>query len=363
MMPGGFMKRSKITRVALAALAGVVAAGTTHIVVKGDTLWDISGHYLGNPFQWPSVWKLNPQVKNAHWIYPGDTINLDVSSDSGKAKPSAEVSAHENEGRNGDPLAGFDKGLDAAQPAVIDSNTNAIDLIVPATHSFLNDEILLMAPVLRPTSDSAKSAFQGKVQWDPQTGHQEVLIGALLKTDVGGDKGLKVGERVQIVESGDQVATEVVADLKGRLEQVRGIALIVEVHPKWALLRTEKVFGRITTGSVVRPLDLPKATQVTKFKAVREDTSERVVVNTRAGRTQLPGSYAVVARGESSGVQLGDIFEFMDASQERGLLAMRGYGLVVRTTASTSTVLLVGTTPKPIVPGDKAWRIRAASHG
>jgi len=88
-----------------------------------------------------------------------------------------------------------------------------------------------------------------------------------------------------------------------------------------------------------------------------------VLANTRLGRTQMPGSYILVGRGEASGVSAGDVFEFMDPGLERGITAMRGYGLVVRTTATTSTVVLVGTTPKPILPGDNAWRIRAASHG
>lgn len=356
------MKRSKITRVALAALAGVVAAGTTHIVVKGDTLWDISGHYLGNPFQWPSVWKLNPQVRDAHWIYPGDTINLEVVTDSGKVKPSPEAIAQEEARRSNDPLSGFDLSPEVSGKTIVDSSTKAIDLVVPPSQSFLDEQLVLLAPTLV-ASDDAKPKFQGHVQWDPETGRQEVLLGVLLRTDVGSDDGLKVGDRVLIVEFGDRVATLTVPELKGRLEQARSISVIVEVHPKWALLRTEKVFGQISLGAVVRPLDLPKPAHVTKFGAVHEDKPAKVVANTRPGRTQLPGSYVVVDRGENMGVAQGDIFEFMDAPQERGISAMRGYGLVVRTTANTSTVLLVGTTPKPIVPGDKAWRIRSASHG
>ena len=47
-----------------------------HIVVKGDTLWDIAGRYLGNPFLWPQIWEANSYIKKARWIYPGDPVFL-----------------------------------------------------------------------------------------------------------------------------------------------------------------------------------------------------------------------------------------------------------------------------------------------
>jgi len=47
-----------------------------YTVVIGDTLWDISSHFLKSPWRWPEVWQNNPQVANPHLIYPGDILTL-----------------------------------------------------------------------------------------------------------------------------------------------------------------------------------------------------------------------------------------------------------------------------------------------
>lgn len=63
-------------RVRISGHARTLLIPETYTVQPGDTLWDVTGRYYGNPWEWPRVWSYNPEITNPHWIYPLDQIRL-----------------------------------------------------------------------------------------------------------------------------------------------------------------------------------------------------------------------------------------------------------------------------------------------
>lgn len=58
----------------------------TYEVVRGDSLWRISGRssVYGNPYQWPLIYKANAaDIRDADLIYPGQRLTVELSPSQG----------------------------------------------------------------------------------------------------------------------------------------------------------------------------------------------------------------------------------------------------------------------------------------
>ena len=118
-----------------------------HIIVDGDTLWDLSARYLGDPLLWPQLYQANAYIRDPDLIYPGDPIFLDVGvvvdQDSiqddlsagadGASEDSGEFSELEefSEASEGDGSEAAD-GSEVSQASVFGDDLDSEFVILPA---------------------------------------------------------------------------------------------------------------------------------------------------------------------------------------------------------------------------------------
>ncbi|BDG05926.1 LysM peptidoglycan-binding domain-containing protein [Anaeromyxobacter oryzae] len=96
---------------------GTVPPPDTYTVRPGDTLWDLSGRFLNNPWYWPKIWSYNPDITNPHWISPGNVLKFYPSAEEAPgrvqpvdaAAPVAEAEPEEEEPRTAPALESFSR--------------------------------------------------------------------------------------------------------------------------------------------------------------------------------------------------------------------------------------------------------------
>lgn len=268
-------------------------APQVYIVKKGDTLWDIAGHFLNRPYRWREIWAGNRHIKNPHWIYPGDRLLLCSL--------------------NGKPLIGKDEGDGCAgiirraggtkfTPHVrVESLNNTIPLI-PL------DEIanwLTRSIIISPDSINSVPYVLGMPDRRVIAGEGDTLY-------VRGN-GMEIGQRYGVYRVGEPY-TEL--DAKGKpytvAIELNQVARILEVDRQAdiATFEVEKSFdGEVRKGDIVMPeYDpmLPTMFYPVPAKGVTEGGQVIRVL----GSIGTAGKHSVVAinRGRLEGADIGQVF-------------------------------------------------------
>ncbi|AOY02276.1 LysM peptidoglycan-binding domain-containing protein [Jeongeupia sp. USM3] len=258
-----------------------------YVVVKGDTLWGISGHFLKQPWRWPEIWQLNrDEIKNPHWIYPGDVVVLDRSGDTPRLKL-----------LKSDKVA--NRGVARLSPRVrstpIDENGAAPSIPYAAIEPFLNKPLVI---------DPASFKAAPRVAAGPDSRVFFAAGDRIYAVDLEGEAGdtwqaFRPGQK--LVDPDDPDGKRVIGYQVDYLGDVR-----MEKSGDVATLRVVSAREEIGVGSrLIRATDAPFINYAPHAPA--QQVNGRVI--SAYGGVAEAGQYTtiVINRGSEAGVDIGTV--------------------------------------------------------
>jgi len=266
-----------------------------YIVERGDTLWDLSKRFLGNPYLWPQIWDQNRYITDAHWIYPGDPVVLPkvalVSERAGEAG-AGEMGGPEGALAEGEgPIAGAPRGSEL-QPVTEESTMQCAAYVI----SDREDESL---QIIGNEQGSEKLAYADR---------------DVLYLNKGSNAGVRAGDVYTVHHEAYKVKHPVSGKFIGHKIDTTGWLEVVLVNEDTAIAVVAQACNDIAIGDYLKPIEKvnvplvltrPTATRLTPPSG----KLDRYVVDI-AGDAMIAGqgSLVTIDAGTDSGVAPGNIF-------------------------------------------------------
>lgn len=332
------------------------AQARTHTVVRGDNLWDLSQRYLGNPFLWPEIYRLNRDVvEDPHWIYPGEVLRLPgdsvpVVSQLPETTVPGPVTEPVREGAPVDPNA----------PTIFSRQRPTTAAQLPAS---VGDELGIVGMAPRPTVRAGEVLVAPYVDREGgPRGHGRIVKSADL-TGVGGASerfAFQPYDRVLISPPVGYVAPEGERYLSYRLGPMienQGQLIIptgvLEVHSSarsetGAVAKVVRVFNEIRATDRLIPIDTVGLASTVRPVAVTDGPSAKITWV--YGEPVLPSiqNFLVLNVSSTQGIRMGDEFMIFRPSRKpedgetREKETLIAKAQVVRSTPYGVTAIVIG---------------------
>jgi len=270
-----------------------------YTVVKGDTLWDISGQFLERPWLWPEIWRINPQIENPHLIYPGDTIAL-VWID---GRP--QLVMERGEGGRTLKLTPDSSGTVSLKAKV---RSEPLESAIPAIRLDAIQSFLVHNRVVEPgVLDAAPYVLQGE--------RERLVLGAGDRLYVRGV--LPDSESFNILREGTLYVDPDSKEILGREAIYIGLGEAVDQNDDVATMYMTSSREEVQIGDRVLPTE-ERRVDSTFFPSAPKDQIEGQIIAVFGGVTQV-GQFDVVVinRGERENMEVGNVL----AIYKQGALA------------------------------------------
>ncbi|HET9274733.1 MAG TPA: LysM peptidoglycan-binding domain-containing protein, partial [Gemmatimonadales bacterium] len=355
----------------------------THTVKKGDTLWDIAGAYLRDPFQWPRIYRLNTDVvEDPHWIYPGEVLRLEGDT-TVTAVPSQETPAPaqpaDTAAQPAD-TAGAQAADTAAAPAEAYGAADTTDgygmeLFRRRRVANLENAFKLyrdVKPPLLREQDFHASGFLSEEEALPYgsllgavTPEQIETIRARAALQLFTRVGLRAPEGGSYAP-GDSllvVARRVAPPGYGEIVVPTGMIKVTGQNGDQMVGEIIQVWGTIRDGQSLLPAEKFRTPGPVEYQPVAEGTEGRILLPRDPAELRHPDQVLFLDIGKNVGVQPGDLFEARRdpgpqwASAADAVDELMATLQVVHVRERTATVRVMGVISPAIRPGTRVKQV------
>jgi hypothetical protein len=257
-------------------------APKSYVVKKGDTLWDISAKFLQQPWLWPKLWRINPEIENPHLIYPGEALNL-VFDEQGrpmlvKGKPALKWSPK-------------------VRSSLKDQNpieTISLNVLSPFIKydTVLSETELVSSPYVLGSDDGYKSSVDG------------------VKLYVNGD--LSIGKAYAVYQKAEAILSPTTEEIIGYHARLVGTGKAIRQGDKAnkspATLYVEGALREIRSGDIVKPVnDGQMLPSFFTMQAANETINGSIIKASNGMREFGKLEVVFIDQGASQGLKQGDV--------------------------------------------------------
>ena len=173
-----------------------------YVIQKGDSLSLIAQRQLGNKYLWPQIWDLNPYIKDAHWIYPGDPLYIKKPKVVNEEVPLAATVP---------PVAPKTAGVEMEKEAPLPP-VNAYDIYCSGfiTKKWKRPHLAILSA--------------------PQRERESLAAGFVVYLNEGTAEGMQAGVRLGILKEGQKISHPITAKDLGRFVRRVGQVKVLAVQ-------------------------------------------------------------------------------------------------------------------------------------
>ncbi|MFC1500115.1 LysM peptidoglycan-binding domain-containing protein [Candidatus Zixiibacteriota bacterium] len=342
--------------------------GTIHTVQKGDTLWDLSQHYLSDSWLWPTVHQANAgTIENPHLIYPGQKIWFPAGG--------------------GTPVVlSFEEVWPDRDTGIVEAARQAMEIPLPEPdpdETPADQPAVTQDPPLSGDPEVSSTGFVGREErYYPLASRNAILAAGHLGNpsnwpdgEIVGGEGADMnmslydqaflnlgeddtqpGDLYMVVEAGPMVRHPEWGHRLDRKIHIKGIIQIVDVEARTSQGVLVAVFDAVGKQDRVIPAPAVDARPWKEFIPVQGGRTGFVVARATADGNMHPYEMLFIDGGEEEGVQVGDLYVLKRPESERGRLRFFEQELarvvVIAVQEKTATVMILSLKDSNIGPGE-----------